>query len=91
MIIYPAYLNSELSRREGRRIARKLAVSNPSAEEILKALHRLGVRDARIERHAAYPRRWWSGKGRVVLERKGGKTGLMLQVAEELRRMRSPS
>lgn len=66
-ILWPAYFDANSSRADGRRVARDLAIPDPTVEEIAKAVQQVGY-DARIEREVAYPREPWSETGRVVVE-----------------------
>ena len=63
-VIWPAYLDAERSRREGRRVPASVAVPDPDVEEIAAAVGQVGY-DAVIERDLAYPREPWHGRGRV--------------------------
>ena len=65
-VIWPAYLDAELSRAEGRRVAEELAVEEPTVDEIAKAVQQIGY-DATIERDKAYSREPWAQRGRVVV------------------------
>lgn len=65
-IIWPAYLDADLSRSEGRRISRELAVEDPTVEEIAKAVQQVGY-DAVIERDKSYSREYES-RGRVIVK-----------------------
>lgn len=91
MLLYPAYIDSSLSKREGRKISRRHAVDSPKVQEIGKALETLEIGGAVLEKDSSYPRRAWESEGRVVLELKGGKTGLLRKIAKEIRRMRASS
>jgi len=91
MIIYPSNIDASLTKKMGRKISKKQAVPNPKAKEIFKALKVLGEEDARLEAEACYPRNPVDCEGRVVLERKGGKSSLMKRVAKEVKRMRTPA
>ncbi|WP_439026194.1 signal recognition particle subunit SRP19 [Haloarchaeobius sp. DT45] len=66
-VIWPAYLDAELSRSGGRRVPEDLAVSEPTVDEIAKAVQQVGY-DARIERDVAYPREGYQGRGRVLVK-----------------------
>ncbi|MDY7081899.1 MAG: signal recognition particle subunit SRP19/SEC65 family protein [Halobacteria archaeon] len=67
MFIWPAYLDADRSRNEGRRIAKDTAVSDPSADEIAKAVKQIGY-EAIIERDKKYPKSWWENEGRVLVK-----------------------
>ncbi|QSG05782.1 signal recognition particle subunit SRP19 [Halapricum desulfuricans] len=64
-VIWPAALDAELTRSEGRRVPEELAVPDPTVEEIAEAVQQVGY-DARIEREKTYPREY-EARGRVVV------------------------
>ncbi len=66
-VIWPAYLDAERSRREGRRVPESVAVTDPDVEEIAEAVGQVGY-DAVIERDVAYPREPWTESGRVTVK-----------------------
>ncbi|MFB6072823.1 MAG: signal recognition particle subunit SRP19 [Halobacterium sp.] len=66
-VLWPAYFDASLSRREGRRIAEDLAVDDPTVDEIATAVQQVGY-DAVVERDVAYPRRHWEDSGRVLVQ-----------------------
>jgi len=65
-VIWPAALDADLTRREGRRVARDLAVSDPSVDEIAQAVQQVGY-DAVVERDVTYPREY-EPRGRVLVK-----------------------
>lgn len=65
-IIWPAYVDAEKSRDEGRRVAMELAIEEPSVDEIAKAVQQVGY-DAVIERDKTYPREY-EERGRVLIK-----------------------
>jgi len=65
-VIWPAYLDAERTRREGRRVPTELAVSEPTVDEIAKAVQQVGY-DATVERDKTYSREPWLTRGRVVV------------------------
>ncbi len=87
--VYPAYLDRGLSRAEGRRVPEAEAIGDLTAEEIARAAQRLGYR-AEVESAKLYPRRAWTGAGRVKVTKKTGttKTGLLRPLAREIRKLR---
>jgi len=71
-VIWPAYLDAGLSRSEGRRVSRSLAVEDPTVEEIAQAVQQVGY-DALIERDKTYPREY-DPRGRVLVQGAGDAT-----------------
>ena len=65
-VIWPAALDANRSRSDGRRVSLDLAVENPTVDEIAKAVQQVGY-DAVIERDKTYPREY-DGRGRVVVK-----------------------
>jgi len=87
-ILWPAYFDKNLSKSQGRRIPRKIAVPDPRAKEVVEASKRLGF-EAYIE-EGAYPRRWWKKEGKVIVRAQGiSKSELIKKIALELFNMRN--
>jgi signal recognition particle subunit SRP19 len=82
-ILYPLYFDSALSRLKGRKIGRKYAAEKPTVEMIAKAAGSLGLRPI-LEKDHAHPSTPWRKEGRVVIDKKGPKTKLLLQIANRL-------
>ena len=82
-VIYPVYFDSTVSRLNGRRVAKKHAVEKPSLENLAKAAKSLGL-TASIEKDAVFSSTPWKKDGRILIEKKGPKTKLLLQLANRL-------
>ncbi|ACV12669.1 Ribonucleoprotein complex SRP, Srp19 component [Halorhabdus utahensis DSM 12940] len=65
-VIWPAALDADLARSEGRRVSEELAVEEPTIEEIAEAVQQVGY-DAVIEREKTYPREYET-RGRVLVK-----------------------
>ncbi len=65
IIIYPAYLDKQKTRSEGRRVSRDEAIENPKPKEIANAVEQIGYTS--ILEDKRYPRTWWE-KGRVTVK-----------------------
>lgn len=65
-VIWPAYIDADLTRAEGRRVPVDEAVEDPTVDEIAKAVQQVGY-DAVVERDAIYPREYES-RGRVLVK-----------------------
>jgi signal recognition particle subunit SRP19 len=81
--LYPVYFDRAASRLDGRRIAEKYAVEKPTAENIAKAAGSLGLHPL-LDKDCAHPSTPWKKEGRVVIDKKGPKTKLLLQIANRL-------
>jgi len=65
-VIWPAYVDADLTRSEGRRVPADLAVPDPSVDEIASAVQQVGY-DTIIEREKTYPREY-EPRGRVLVK-----------------------
>jgi len=65
-VIWPAFLDADLSRNEGRRVSKNQAISDPTVDEIASAVQQVGY-DAVIERDKTYPREY-EQRGRVLVK-----------------------
>ncbi|WP_340101308.1 signal recognition particle subunit SRP19 [Salinibaculum salinum] len=65
-VIWPAFLDSDCTRSEGRRVSKELAVAEPTVDEIAQAVQQVGY-DAVIERDKTYPREY-EPRGRVLVK-----------------------
>ncbi|HIH89891.1 TPA: signal recognition particle protein Srp19 [Desulfurococcaceae archaeon] len=75
-----------MSRKEGRRVPRELAVARPSQKELLEVAAALGLEAKPLE--GKYPREWWNKEGPVLVEKRGSKREVITLLAKELRRRR---
>ncbi len=87
VIIWPAFLDSDLSRSEGRRLRRKRCVKSPPLDEMLEAATTLGI-EARVEKKS-YPRRWAEDRRALVLEERVPRSKAIPMISDEIRRTRS--
>jgi len=87
-VIWPAFLDADLTRSEGRRVAREQAVPDPSVDEIAEAVQQVGY-DAVIEREKTYSREY-EPRGRVLVKDAddASKTDLLQAVAAYLQALR---
>ncbi|WP_122088464.1 signal recognition particle subunit SRP19 [Halalkalicoccus subterraneus] len=65
-VIWPAYLDADVSRSKGRRVPLDIAIDEPTVEEIAAAAQQVGY-DAVIERDQTYPREY-ERRGRVLIK-----------------------
>jgi len=86
IVLWPAYFDSRVSRARGRRVRKKDATEAPNAQMLFEAIKSLGL-DCILELERAYPRFWYRGGGRVLVEPKLGKADLVQKVAGKLKSM----
>jgi signal recognition particle subunit SRP19 len=82
-VIYPLYFDSMVSRLKGRKVAKKYAVEKPSLENIAKAAKSLGLNPI-LEKDGIHSSTPWKKEGRILVEKKGPKTKLLIQLANRL-------
>jgi len=85
-IVWPQYFDSTLSREEGRRVPKTLAVPKPTQKELERVVEDLGREY--ISLGGRYPRVWWVNEGAIAIEKKAGesKRELLRLIAMELRK-----
>lgn len=64
--IWPAYIDLDKTQKEGRKISKENAVSNPKIQEINKAAKKLNL-EPEVKRDVAYPKSWWENSGKVLI------------------------
>lgn len=80
-----AYFDSELSRKV-RRVAKNLALKNPTLAEVKSACDELGYKCALLE-SAKHPAVWWKDEGAVEIVGVPKKKAL-LEIAKSIRSLR---
>ena len=86
-VIWPANIDAEKSRAEGRKISVKKAVPTPTLKEIEKAAQKLGL-NPETEKEKAYPREWWQKTGKIMVDKKRSKTLILREIATEIKKKR---
>ncbi len=66
-IVWPVYINSEHTRKEGRRLSLEESVKEPKIREISQVLRKFKIQHT-VEHNKAFPGSWWEKSGRVVVE-----------------------
>ena len=85
-VIWTANIDRSLSRKEGRKIPKKLASPGVRLQELIEACSSLNLRFVAEEKR--YPRCWWREGGRVIVEKGNSKPGLMREIAEKIKEIR---
>lgn len=83
LVIWPAYIDSNKSRSQGRRIPKKLAVNAPKLDEIAKAAKELGL-TPKIYPEKAYPRAPYEKSGAIIVAGKIKKTDFIKRLAAKV-------
>lgn len=82
-VIYPIYFDASISRKDGRRVPKKLSVEKPDVTQIAKIAKNLGFNPT-IEEQIAHPKRYWKNEGRVLIDKKQSKQAMITQIANAL-------
>ena len=86
--IWPQYLNKNLTLSEGRKIAKDIAVEDPTINDIERALKRLGL-EYELDKKQAYPGKWYEKSGRALVEWDKTKLELLKEVSLEIKEMKN--
>lgn len=87
-VIWPAYLDADRSRAEGRAVPKSLAVESPTAEEIYEVCAGLKMSPV-LEGKKRMPGSAWARPGRVLIKKEGPKLKALKGIAASLQRKRS--
>ncbi len=82
--LYPCYFNTELTRTQGRRVAKPLAVVSPNLAQIARAAKQCNVSVLDEERGITHPAHWFAREGRLRVEYEGSKEELLQKIAHKL-------
>lgn len=86
-IIWLAYFDASKTRKEGRKVPKKLAVEAPKLEEVIKAAEALNL-NPKLKAEAKYPRAWWSKSGYIIVDKKETKNRTLAMLAEKILELR---
>lgn len=86
--LWPAYFDTALSWRQGRRVSKKLALRAVKAEEIVKAAGDLGLNPI-LEPGASFSKQNWIKTGLVMVDKMAPKTEILKDLAERMRQNRA--
>ena len=87
VVIWPVYFDNSKTRREGRKVPKNIAVTNPRLKELHKAAEVLGF-SVRIEVDTVHPAIPWMKTGRMWVKKVESKMNIITRIAEELLRIR---
>ena len=87
IVIWPQYLNKNLTLNEGRKIAKKDCVSEPTLQEIERGIKRLGY-SYNVQKEVSYPGKWYEKSGRVLVEYDKSKLELIKEISLKIKEIR---
>lgn len=82
-VLWPVYLDSSRTRKQGRRVPKSVAVSNPNVDELKGAIETLGL-EPEVEIGRAHPATPWQKTGRIWLVSDGAKGQTLMKIAREV-------
>ncbi|MGA2573615.1 MAG: signal recognition particle subunit SRP19/SEC65 family protein [Candidatus Methanomethylicaceae archaeon] len=88
IVIWPAYIDSQKSRAEGRMVPKSIAVESPTADEIFEACKELEMAPV-LEATKKMPSATWEKPGRVLINKKDKKLKLLREISLVLQRKRA--
>ncbi len=88
IILWLDYFNKNLSRKEGRRVSKDLAVFEPTIDELIRAVKVLGYKDIDTNIEARYPKRWYKKSGYIMIPKDSNKEVIIKEIAKEILRKR---
>ena len=87
IMIWPQYLDKNLSLSEGRKVSMEYAVSEPTINDIERAVKRLGLHYS-LQKEKSYPGKWYEKSGRILVEWDKSKLELLHEVCLKIKEMR---
>lgn len=86
-IIWPIYLDSEKSLKEGRKISNEYSISQPKLREIQNAADKLRYKYT-IEDDKSYPGEWYNKSGRIIIESEESKKEILISLSNKIKEQR---
>ncbi len=86
IVVYPQYIDSTKTRRQGRKISLEDSVRRPSVDEIYEAAKQLGLNP--IIDEGRYPKSWWEDSGRVFVDKKDTKLNILRMISRKIKELR---
>lgn len=83
-VIWPVYFDKNISRRDGRRVPKNIAVDKPSLDNMYRIAKEMGL-NPEIEKEAKHPSKQWDYKGRILVDKKDKKEKILREIAKRLK------
>ncbi|MFW3146657.1 MAG: signal recognition particle subunit SRP19/SEC65 family protein [Thermoplasmatota archaeon] len=87
LIIWPEYFDIHLTREEGRRVPKHLAIENPNSEELFQIAKKLGLSPV-LETSKSHPSRWFRSSGRIRVQIDKPKTQVLMMIGRSMSKKR---
>lgn len=89
-VVWPSYFDKNLSKKDGRKLPKNLALDHPKFDEIKKALESIGI-NHQLEKTSKYPKDQGKDErnlGRFIVEKKFSKNEILRKISKEMRKNR---
>jgi len=83
IILWPVYFDSSKTRKEGRKVPKSVAVSNPNLAELQRVAEHLRLKPE-AEANTAHSAAPWRKTGRIWVQKKGAKMQILMKIAKEI-------
>ena len=87
IVVWPVYIDSSKTRREGRRIPVSLGIGSSKLSELVEAAEKLGLEPEPIH-EAAHPRTWWNKTGYLLVKKKMRRRELLAKLSSMIAEIR---
>ena len=87
IMVWPQYINKNLSLSEGRKVSKEIAVSDPTLNDIERALKRMGL-SMSVQKEKSYPGKGYEKSGRILVESDLKNLDLLKSICEEIKKIR---
>ena len=88
MMLWPQYINKDLTRKEGRKIAVEDCVKEPKVSEMESVVKRLGLKYSTQE-NKTFPGKWYERSGRILVETDMKKIELLREISSKIKESRN--
>ena len=85
IMIWPQYINKNLSLSQGRKVPLEIAVKDPSVNDIVRALKKLNI-SYNVQKEKSYPGKWYEKSGRVLAESEMKKNELLKEICKNIKK-----
>lgn len=87
IMLWPQYINKDLTRKEGRKLALKDCVKEPKVSEMESVVKRLGLKYSTQE-NKTFPGKWYERSGRILVESEMTKLELLREISTKIKETR---
>ena len=88
IMLWPQYINKDLTRKEGRKLALKDCVKEPKVSEMESVVKRLGLKYSTQE-NKTFPGKLYERSGRILVESEMSKLELLREISTKIKESRN--